>query len=83
MTEDRSVARAPVIVRGIKTEGWEMEKESTGRILFECLSVSTDRVGSEETVPSNSQVFGYCDSLCMVCLPFGCDVLLCKVWHDD
>ena len=57
MTEDRSVARVPVIVIGIKTEGWEMENESTGRILFECLSVSTDRVGSEETVPSNSQVF--------------------------
>ena len=57
MTEDRSVARVPVIVRGIKTEGWDMENESTGRILFVFLSVSTDRVGSEETVPSNSQVF--------------------------
>ena len=77
----------PVIVRGIKTEGWDMENESTGRILFVFLSVSTDRVGSEETVPSNSQELEYCISfdclIAIVCLPFACDVLLCKVWQDD
>ena len=63
--------------------GWDIENERTGRILFVFLSVSTDRVGSEETVPSNSQEFVYCDSLGILCLPFGCDVLLCKVWQDD